>query len=87
VSALDPLCRAFGAAVSARRHNLGWSQEDLAHRAGLHRNYVGGVERGERNLGLINAGAFAQALGVPLSALIADAEERMKASESLGPSQ
>ena len=33
-----------------RRKALGWSQEELAHRADVDRSYVGGVERGERNI-------------------------------------
>jgi transcriptional regulator with XRE-family HTH domain len=47
-----------------------WSQEQLAERAGLHRNYVGGVERGERNVGLDNIVALAKALGVPPADLL-----------------
>ena len=43
---------------------MGISQEELAHRAGLHRTYVGSVERGERNLGLDNIHALADALNV-----------------------
>lgn len=39
----------FGQAVRAARASAGLSQEDLAHRAGLDRSYIGGVERGERN--------------------------------------
>jgi transcriptional regulator with XRE-family HTH domain len=70
----DSLCACFGAAVRARRRALAWSQEELAERAGLHRNYVGGVERGERNLGLRNASALARTLGVALSALVGEAE-------------
>lgn len=42
---------------------------------------VGGVERGERNLGLINAAALARALDVELSVLMIDAEARMLATE------
>ena len=47
------------------------SQEDLAERAGLHRNYVGSVERGERNLGIAATGRLAKALGVSLAEFFA----------------
>jgi transcriptional regulator with XRE-family HTH domain len=68
--ATDPLLIAFGAAVRAIRHERGWSQEDFADRVGLHRTYIGDVERGERNLGLINIARIATALDVPPSALL-----------------
>jgi transcriptional regulator with XRE-family HTH domain len=48
------------------------SQEELAERAGLHRNYVGGVERGERNVGLENIVKLAGALSVSPRELFAD---------------
>lgn len=60
----------FAAAVRARRHELGLSQEALAERAGLHRTYVGGVERGERNLTLTSIVRLARALDITPGELI-----------------
>jgi transcriptional regulator with XRE-family HTH domain len=55
---------AFGRRVRDLRKARGLSQEELAERAGLHRTYVGGIERGERNPSLVNIGQIVQALGV-----------------------
>jgi transcriptional regulator with XRE-family HTH domain len=54
----------FGKRVRALRLERGLSQEKLAELADLHRNYVGGVERGERNIALLNIVALAHALKV-----------------------
>jgi transcriptional regulator with XRE-family HTH domain len=54
----------FGARVREIRKQHGISQEELAHRAGLDRTYVGSVERGERNISLDNIWLLADALGV-----------------------
>ncbi|MDD5309631.1 MAG: helix-turn-helix transcriptional regulator [Deltaproteobacteria bacterium] len=62
----------FGARVRAERERLGISQEELADRTGLHRTYLGGVERGERNLGLLNIIRIALALKVTPSSLLKD---------------
>ncbi|XQA63224.1 helix-turn-helix domain-containing protein [Xanthomonas sacchari] len=40
----------LGTRIRARRKDLGWTQEELAANAGLDRSYVGGIERGERNI-------------------------------------
>jgi transcriptional regulator with XRE-family HTH domain len=67
--------RAFGLAVRSRRERLGISQEALAAIAGLHRTYVGSVERGERNLTLKNVSSLARALKTTASQLLSDAEK------------
>jgi transcriptional regulator with XRE-family HTH domain len=61
--------RTFGNRVRELRLEHGWSQEDLAERAGLHRNYVGGIERGERNVGLDNIHKLARALKTDITEL------------------
>lgn len=58
--------------MRAERERLGVSQEDLADRAGIHRTYLGGVERGERNVGLLNVLRIARALGVAPAVLFVD---------------
>ena len=65
---------ALGRAVRTYRQDLGLSQEELADRSGMHRTYVGGIERGERNLALENLIRLSLALGVPPSELLARAE-------------
>ncbi|WP_229753103.1 helix-turn-helix domain-containing protein [Deinococcus aerophilus] len=60
----------FARAMRTLRQTKGLSQEDLAERAGLHRNYIGSVERGERNVGIDNLERIAQALETELIDLI-----------------
>ena len=59
----------FGDRIKKLRVDKKLSQEEIAHRAGVHRTYLGGIERGERNPSLRNIAALAKALGVNLSEL------------------
>jgi transcriptional regulator with XRE-family HTH domain len=59
----------FGFALKARREALGLTQEDFAERAGIHRTYLSDVERGSRNICLMNIERIAAALALPLSEL------------------
>lgn len=72
----DPLCAAFGAAVRARREDLGLSQEEFAHRAEVDRTYASGIERGVRNPTLRVMARMAKALKTPAHRLLAAAERR-----------
>jgi len=66
----EAILAAVGRTIAERRRDLGFSQEDLAEEAGLHRTYVGSVERGERNVSLINLAKIAGALRIPLSQML-----------------
>ncbi len=59
------LLKQFGHNVRAERQKIGLSQEELADKADLDRSYVGGVERGERNISLLNIVKLAKAIGIP----------------------
>lgn len=65
----DVLIR-FGENLRKIRQRVGISQERLAELAGLHRTYVSSIERGERNVSLLNIERLAKALAVPMSKLM-----------------
>jgi len=66
----------FGERIRSLREQAGLSQETLAAKAGIHRTYLGGVERGERNISLRNIVRLAAALGVQAGDLFAESEEQ-----------
>jgi transcriptional regulator with XRE-family HTH domain len=66
----DPkVLKAFGDRVRSVRGAKGISQEELAELADLDRTYISGVERGVRNISLVNISALARALGVRVAEL------------------
>jgi transcriptional regulator with XRE-family HTH domain len=71
---LSPEHVALGRAIRELREGIGISQETLAARSGLHRTYIGGIERGERNLSYANLLKVASALRVSPSQLLMRAE-------------
>jgi len=60
----------IGFAIRKEREKAEVSQEKLAELAGLHRTYIGGVERGERNISILNLISIARALKVRLAVLL-----------------
>ena len=64
------LCRQFGRNLAKTRKGKGWSQERLANESGLARSYVGDVERGIRNISLVNIFRIADTLGVDVTELM-----------------
>ncbi len=59
----------FGAVVRTYRKTQGHSQEAFADACGLHRTYIGAIERGERNVSIDNIARIADALGVRIADL------------------
>ena len=60
----------FGRRLAALRKARGWSQEDLAAKSGLSSRYIGDVERGKRNIGLVNICRIAAAIGITAAKLM-----------------
>ncbi len=72
----DQLATKLGALIRDLRESKGLSQEGLAHVCGLHRTYVGAIERGEKTMTITTAAKFARALGMSLSELFTSLESR-----------
>ena len=65
----------FGRRLAMLRKDKGWSQEQLALQSGLARSYLGGVERGQRNIALENIVRLARTLELRPSVLMDISEE------------
>lgn len=77
----EELTQNFGALVRHIRLERGMSQERLAELCGLHRNYIGAIERAERTPSIVTADKLAKALGTTLSRLF------LKIDELSGPGE
>jgi transcriptional regulator with XRE-family HTH domain len=66
----------LGAALAEQRKERGITQEELSLATGVHRNYVGGIERGERSPSVARIAILADALGITLGELFTRAESR-----------
>lgn len=64
------LLHRFGQRVRTLRKEQGFSQESFAAECGLDRTYIGGVERGERNIALRNIDVIAKALNISIEQLV-----------------
>ena len=64
------ILKRFGKKVEVLREGKGWTQEKLGKKAGLHRTYIGSIERGERNVSLINVEKIAKALQINAKSLL-----------------
>ena len=66
MAAKDPMLAQLGAYLRSVREKTGWSQEELAFECGLHRTYIGAVERGEYNVTLLTLRRITDTLGISL---------------------
>ncbi len=71
------IAKALGETVREQRRRQGLSQENFGELAGVHRTYVGMIERGEKNITLLNIVKMSKALGLTSSELLRLAEERL----------
>ena len=73
----DKFLQALGKTIAARRQQLGISQEELAHRSQINRTYIGDIERGARNIAVLNIVKLAEGLETTPSELFSLAEKAL----------
>ena len=66
--------KAFGLRMKLLRVSRGWSQEELAEAAGMHRTFIGQVERGQRGMNILGLWRLSRAFGIPIGDLFTDVE-------------
>lgn len=84
--AMDELIKSLGRRIRELRVQRGWSQEEFADVCGVHRTYIGHLERGEKNVSFSSLARVAGALSIPISELFTDLERAgMQAKEQAQP--
>jgi transcriptional regulator with XRE-family HTH domain len=78
------LLQALGQRIRELRTEQGYSQEGFADKCGVHRTFMGTVERGESNLSFQNIAKVSTTLGIPLSALFIDLEVKAQTTAGHG---
>ncbi len=67
---MTEISKKVGARIKKYREKRGWTQKQLAFEAGLHRAYIGHIERGEKNIGLKNLEKIAKTINVDIADLL-----------------
>lgn len=75
---------AFGEAIRRRRKELGYSQEAFGDACGIDRSYMGGIERGEHNLALMNILKIVEGLGIQPSEFFKDLDKAIGLARKSG---
>ena len=78
MAAKDPMLARLGRYLRQIREQRGWSQEELAFECGLHRTYIGAVERGEYNVTLLTLRRITDTLGITLADAIGGMSDRRR---------
>jgi transcriptional regulator with XRE-family HTH domain len=81
---VDPQLQVLGRRIKELRSERGWSQEEFAEVCGVHRTYMGHIERGEKNLSFGSLVRVANALGISLSELFKGLEDDESRSPTKG---
>jgi transcriptional regulator with XRE-family HTH domain len=84
---VEDLLKRFGQRIRQLRHEKGLSQEAFADACGVHRTYMGHLERGEKNVSFRSILRIADALGITLSEFFADLQNGESAGKSSGPNE
>jgi transcriptional regulator with XRE-family HTH domain len=67
----------LGLRLRRRREEMNWTQADLAEKCDLHRTFIGSVERGERNVSILNLRQIAKSLRTSFAALVEENAEHV----------